>query len=383
MRNSFAPRRAFLRSIAMMAAGLGSASCRPGSAPAPKDLEVDSGAQLLTESSPADDGFWFPPEWSEHEMTIMAMPPATNWRREGFSQADLFKQWAAVANAISAFEPVLMIVRREDRAAASTYLSTKIELIELPLDDGWSRDAGPMVLVNGKGERRVAGFAFNGWGRKFDHYADDKALKFRIGRHLGFPIYPSELVLEGGAVCMDGEGTVITTDECLLHRNRNPAWTKQDVEEELNAMLGTTRVLWLPRGLTPDPITDGHVDGIAAFAKAGVVLLHKSDDLDDLNHGICAEAREILATATDARGRRLTIVDLPLTDSVSHMNFYIGNGFVIVPIEGDARADDEPMAILSEVFDDREVIGVSGLVLSKGGGGIHCITQQVPRATNG
>lgn len=194
-------------------------------------------------------------------------------------------------------------------------------------------------------------------------------------------MYQSNLVLEGGAVAFDGQGTVLTTEECLLHRNRNPGWNKADIEAELRAHLGVSKVIWLPRGLTPDPITDGHVDGIAAFAAPGKVLLHTIHDLNDPNTRITQAAMDVLRNSTDARGRRFEVIEMPLTSfDVVHMNFYICNGAVVVPVSGRRSEDDVPLAILREAFPRHKVTGVSGRMIGGGGGGVHCITQKVPVA---
>lgn len=335
-----------------------------------------TGAEIIPGTAGAD-GFSFPAEWAAHEKTLMQFPPPQNWRRRDL--ADARAEWAETANTISDFEPVTMAVRPEDRADAERLLSRRIELIEMPLNDAWARDSGPMIVRNGRGECRVAGFNFNGWGRKFPPYRADQRAKGRFAAHLDIPIHVSELTTEGGALHMDGEGTILTTEECLLHPNRNPGWSKADVEAELLAQLGGEKVIWVPNGLTPDPITDGHIDGIAAFAAQGVVLLHTIYDDNDPNTQITAAAKRVLENATDARGRRLEIIEVPLTGfDVVHMNFYICNGAVIVPISGRASEDDEPLGVIRDAFPTREVIGVSGIMIGGGGGGVHCITQQVP-----
>jgi agmatine deiminase len=165
----------------------------------------------------------------------------------------------------------------------------------------------------------------------------------------------------------------------MLHKNRNPRKKKAEVEKILKASLGTEKVIWLGKGLEPDPITDGHVDGLAAFARPGVVLLHTTDLRSDPNYTVGNDARRRLQQSTDAKGRKLKVIEIPLAEKVAHMNFYIGNGCVLVPVAGDKKQDDRPMGILREVFSDRKVIGVGGKTLAKGGGGIHCITQQIPR----
>jgi agmatine deiminase len=337
-----------------------------------------TGARIVKNATPFEDGFYYPGEWEPHEMTVMAMPPPQNWR--GYAKMSTVRaQWAGVANALSEYEKVLMVVRPEDRKVAPRILNREIELIEFPLNDGWSRDSGPMVLVNKKKQRCVAGFTFNGWGAKLGAYQHDALLKARLAAKFGLPIYPVDLVLEGGGVILDGEGTVITTEQCMLHKNRNPRKKKAEVEKILKASLGTEKVIWLGKGLEPDPITDGHVDGLAAFARPGVVLLHTTDLRSDPNYTVGNDARRRLQQSTDAKGRKLKVIEIPLAEKVAHMNFYIGNGCVLVPVAGDKKQDDRPMGILREVFSDRKVIGVGGKTLAKGGGGIHCITQQIPR----
>ncbi|MEM7317240.1 MAG: agmatine deiminase family protein, partial [Planctomycetota bacterium] len=304
-----------------------------------------TGVKLIANSTPTSDGFYFPAEWEKHESTIMAFPPPQNWKALEISLKDVYQQWADVANTISEYEPVLMAVRPQEKRIAKRILSEEIELFEVPLNDGWSRDTGPIFLVNDKGDRRVAGFTFNGWGAKFPPYRDDALLKARLCKHLDAAMYPIDAVLEGGAVAVDGEGTLITTEQCLLNMNRNAA-SKAELEKLLNQSFGTEKVIWLGKGLQPDPITDGHVDGILAYASPGVVLLHTTDERDDPNYKICRDAKRRLKEARDAKGRKLEVIELPLTsEELCHMNFYIGNGCVVVPTTGTRRVDAEPMSI--------------------------------------
>ena len=341
---------------------------------------ASTGANLLTESTPAADGFYYPAEWQEHEYTIMAMPPAQNWRGSGVRLRDVRNQWADVANRLSEYEPVLMVVDPDERQQARRLLSRDIETVEFHVNDGWSRDSGPMIVVNDNGERRVAGFTFNGWGAKFPPYQDDALLKARLCKHLEMPMYPIDLVLEGGAVAVDGEGTLITTEQCLLNKNRNTRHDRRAVQRVLNESLGTKKVIWLGKGLEPDPVTDGHIDGILAFAQPGTVLLHTTNDRSDPNYQIGSDARRRLREATDAQGRKLEVIEVPLDGEVSHLNFYIANDCILVPVTKDPQQDRRPMGILREVFSEYEVIGIDSNVLAEGGGGIHCITQQVPTA---
>ena len=337
-----------------------------------------TGVTRIEDSTPAADGFHFPAEWEEHDRTIMVLPSPQNWRDTAIPMREVRGQWADVANTLSEYEPVLMVVRPEDRRVAGKILSNDIELVEFPVNDGWSRDSGPMFVVNGRGERRVAGFTFNGWGAKFPPYKDDALLKARLCKHLQTAMYPIDMVLEGGAVTVDGEGTLITTEQCLLNENRNSA-DRTDIESTLNESLGTEKVIWLGKGLEPDPVTDGHIDGMVAFAEPGTVLLHHTDDRRDRNHAICRDAKRRLQEATDAQGRSLEVIEVPLDGDVSYMNFYIANGVILVPVTKDPAQDRRPMGVIREVFSDYDVIGVDGNVLGDGGGGIHCITQQVPK----
>ena len=338
-----------------------------------------TGAKLLTGSTPAADGFYFPGEWAPHELTIMVLPPPQNWKGYGIPLEDVRGQWADVANRLSEYEHVLMVVRAQDTAIAKQIFSREIELIELPVNDGWARDSGPMVLVNGKGERRIAGFTFNGWGAKFPPYSDDALLKGSLAKHFEMPMYPIDLVMEGGAVAVDGDGTALTTEQCLLNKNRNAGADRARVEKLLNDSLGTKKVIWLGKGLEPDPITDGHIDGIAAFAAPGVVLLHTTDDRNDPNFAICRDAKRRLTEATDARGRKLDIIELPLDADHSHINFYIANDCVLVPTSSSRKHNEHALAILREAFPRREVVGIESEILGEGGGGIYCITQQIPQ----
>ncbi len=365
-------RRQFLKSSLTASAALAAAQ----GAQASPSLYDGTGAEILTGAA-GPDGFVFPAEWEPHERTLMKFPAPQNWPRRDLEDAR--REWALTANTIAEFEPVVMAVRPADRKHAERLLSGQIELLETPLNDAWSRDSGPMIVRNQEGQRRVAGFNFNGWGGKFPPYSDDQRAKGHFAAHLDMPMYVSDLTTEGGALAMDGQGTILTTEESLLHTNRNPNWSKTEVERELIAHLGAKKVIWLPKGLTPDPITDGHVDGIAAFAGPGVVLLHTIYDRNDPNTEITAAAKAVLQSATDARGRRFEVIEIPLTSfDVVHMNFYICNGAVILPISGRASEDDIPLGIIREAFPRREVIGVSGIMIGGGGGGVHCITQQVP-----
>jgi agmatine deiminase len=334
------------------------------------------GATIIQDQTETE-GYCFPAEWCHHEKTLMQYPPQDNWGAKSIKDARA--EWVAVANAIAEFEPVTMGVDPADMKLARSSMGSEIELVEMPLDDGWCRDSGPMILVNGLNERRIPGFEFNGWGKKFSHYHDDALVKGYFSRHLNFAIHPVDLVLEGGAVAVDGEGTLITTDQCLFHKNRNIGKSKEQIEDILQQSLGVKKIIWIPKGLEPDPITDGHIDGMVAYVKPGVVLLHTTNDQSDPNYQITKTAKNILENTMDAKGRKLEVIEIPMTsEDVLHINFYVCNGAVIVPVAGNKKEDKLPLDIIAEAYPSRRVVPITGVEIAGGGGGIHCITQQVP-----
>ena len=328
-----------------------------------------------------------PAEWAPHERCLMAWPVAQRAELWGPLYEDALAEFAGVARAIARFEPVLMVAAPGAGAQARAACGAGVEVLELPIDDSWMRDAGPIFCLEPGGGRHGVTFRFNSWGEKFLPYDQDALLAGRLLEELGERRVASEMVLEGGAITVDGEGTLITTEQCLLNPNRNPSMDRSQIEAELCGRLGVERVIWLPYGQFDDPHTDGHVDGVCAFTAPGRVILQTCSIPGHPDVERSAANRAVLDTATDAPGRPLEIVELPYLPfvevggeelAVSYLNFYIANGGVIVPIAG--HPDDAPaLELLAAVFPDREIVGVPGPVISYGGGGVHCITQQVPR----
>ncbi len=289
------------------------------------------------------------------------------------------KEWIDVAHAIAEQEKVRMCVHPRDLEVAKKVLTSTIEIIEMRVNDGWARDTAPLFLVNEQGEKRAAGFLLNGWGAKFPPFSADTLLKARLCKKWDLPFYPIDVVSQGGAVLVDGDGTLIVTEECLLHKNRNPKLDKATIEKLLLEGFGAKKVIWLGRGLTPDHVTNEQVAGMAAFAKPGVVLLHNVADKNDPNHKILADGKRTLTDSVDAQGIKFEVIDLPLADEVGQMNFYLCNNAVIVPVSGDKNQDDVPVTILREEFQGRKIVTLSGGMLAKGDGGVHGITQQILR----
>ena len=293
--------------------------------------------------------------------------------------------YVAVARAIQRFEPVIMLAPPAAAQEARQRLGHGIEVQETDLDDSWIRDNGPIFVRSAKGELAAVQFRFNGWGQRFAPYDKDANAPALLADRLALPLYRSTIVAEGGALAVDGQGTLVTTESCLLNPNRNPGRSKAEVESELKSYLGVRKVIWLRQGMHASQV-DGHVDGVAAFARPGVILAATAPDRSDPNHGTFREIRDLLLSETDARGRPLEVIGMPSPAphyleghrlSATFVNFYIANGGIVAPTFGDP-ADKESLACLAAVFPDREVVGVRCEYVAIGGGDVHCITQQLP-----
>jgi agmatine deiminase len=325
-----------------------------------------------------------PAEWEAHERCLMAWPTRQELWHPYFDRAQ--SEFAATANAIVQFEPLTLVVNPGQVEEARQQVSAAVEIVEIPIDDSWVRDSGPIGVVADDGRRAGVDFRFNSWGERFLPYDKDAASSEAILAELGIERIESPMVLEGGSITVDGEGTLITTEQCLLNPNRNPEMTRDAIEAEIKLRLGVEKIVWLRWGHHEDEHTDGHVDGVCTYVRPGVVVAQTCDDPANPNHGLMADNLDLLRTATDARGRALEVIELPLFPyydldgtrlMVSYANFYLANGGVVVPT-ADHPLDAEALSILGAAFPDRAVVGVPGRIVSYGGGGVHCITQQVP-----
>jgi agmatine deiminase len=358
-------------------------------------------------STPAADGYRMPAEWSRHDGCWMLWPERLDNWRDGAQPAQA--AFAAVAHAIAAFEPVTVGASAAQFEFARAQLAPHVRVVEIASNDAWMRDVGPTFVIDARGSRRGIDWRFNAWGGLdgglyFPWDADDlvaqKVLEIeRTDR------YRARIVNEGGAIHVDGEGTLLVTEQCLLNRNRNPALSREQIETELRAWLGVTHILWLGQGVFNDE-TDGHIDNLACFVRPGAVALTWCDARRDPMYAICRDAYERLAAARDARGRRLAVHKLPSPGplymsareargvlmrcgtqarpsgnrlAASYVNFYIANRGIVMPLL-DARTDRAAVARLRALFPTRRVVGVPAREILLGGGNIHCITQQVPAA---
>ncbi len=321
-----------------------------------------------------------PAEWAPHERTIVCWPAREAMWQERFEAAKA--EHAAVVNAIAAFEPVTLAVDPAQEAEARAAVRGDVDVVAIPLDDSWARDSGP-IFVTRDGSRAGVHFGFNAWGEKFRPYDDDAAFGARVLEHLREErVDARDLILEGGSIAVDGEGTLITTEQCLLHPSRNPDLSREQIEARLSETLGAERVVWLGLGLVEDADTDGHVDNICAWIEPGRVLLQTVADEADPNYEHCREnARRLGAAGIDV----VELDVLPRLDDhgtptvVPYVNYYVANGALIVPVTG-AETDADALALLERLYPGREAVPVSGTTLALGGGGVHCITQQVPAA---
>jgi agmatine deiminase len=343
------------------------------------------GGHAVTEDeiTPASAGFSMPAEWARHAGCLMAWPTRRELWQDRFDQAK--RDYAAVARAVADFEQVLMVCTPGAAAEVKDLCGGAVEALELPIDDSWARDSGPVFVTNDAGQVAAVRFGFNAWGERWHPHGDDALLPVRIASHLGMRLFSAPFVLEGGAFLVDGHGTVVTTEQCLLNPNRNRDMTRQDVEQGLRDYLGVTTIVWLPTGHSLDvgPAgTDGHVDGVAQYVGPGHLLLEAPTDPSSPESDTGERNLALLGQTRDARGRAFKVSRLdPGPDAaVSYANHYLANDAVVVPVGG-AATDHAVLELLRGVYPSRQVIPVPGETLAFGGGGPHCITQQIPEGT--
>ena len=333
-------------------------------------------------STPKAAGFRMPAEWEPHERCWMQWPYRTDfvWPDLARTQA----AYAGVAKAIRRFEPVTMVVSEQALQHAKALCGSEIDYFVAPLDDSWARDSGPTFVKCGD-ELAASVFQFNAWGGKYRRCRNDAALGHRIAEALGIRTFSANVFLEGGAIAVDGEGTIITSEQCILNANRNPGLTKLEAEQILCDALGGEKVLWVA-GDPEDCETDGHIDALVCFVKPGVVLCAVGSDALPERRKYLEENWKALASATDAKGRRLELVaieeafDAESTSEIycrSYVNFYIANGGIVFPSFGTAQ-DEPAQDIVRKLFPDRVLVPVAVADIAPGGGGVHCITQQQP-----
>jgi len=326
-----------------------------------------------------------PAEYAPHEETLMCWPVNTDLY--GSQLADAEHAHADIAKVIAQYEPVRMFAPSHvaERAQDLCGSSVRIEVVEI--NDSWCRDTGPTYVYDENDERVAIDWVFNGWGKRFLHYDKDDALATNIARIRGDRTVRMNMVFEGGALHVDGRGLGVTTMQCLLNPNRNPNMSQAAIERTLSDVLGASQMVWLPFGLSLDADTDGHVDNVAACTPTNHLLLQgcSSDEEDDFIRTSVNE--KVARHSVDANGHLLNVEVLPVLPFVEtirgrkcapYINYYVANGCVVVPTVGH-EADHDMLQMIGSLYPERDVLDVPvGAILALGGGGIHCITQQVP-----
>jgi agmatine deiminase len=333
------------------------------------------------------DAWLMPDEGAPHERTWMAFGASRKiWGKRLLPEVQ--RNLAKIALTIARYEPVSMLVRESDMPLAQRLMGDKVDLIVCPLDDLWVRDTGPVFVVKETGAKAGVDFNFNGWGEKQEFGYDAKVASF-VAQRAGVSLLQTDLVLEGGGIEVDGQGTAIITESCVLNENRNPGVSKAQCEGELKRLLGLEKIIWLP-GIRGKDITDGHTDFYARFARPGVVIAGYDPDPKSFDHAVTKRHLEILHTATDVEGRKLEVVVLEAPSRIreefanydfaaGYVNYYVCNGAVIAPEFGDPRTDTAAERELQRLFPGREIVQINIDAIAAGGGGIHCTTQQEPK----
>lgn len=345
--------------------------------------------QNIATGLPFEQGFSMPAEWAPHSATWMSWPfDEEMWHGH---LTEVRAEYATFVKTIARFEPVHVLLRdAEARATAEAALKgvKDVTFHDIALDDVWMRDNGPIFVTNKKGDIRATNWEFNSWGQKYE-WDQDNLVPPLVTKHLNMSRYDIPVVMEGGSLEINGLGTCITTEQCLLTDTRNPTMGKVDLEKVLKDNLGFTQVIWLNLGLEGDH-TDGHIDTITRFADENTILTSMTDDPFDINSGRMKHNLDILKAARNTKGEAFNVVELPLPAArmfledgtrlpATYANFYICNGAVIVPQYDDVN-DKPALEVIRAAFPKHETIGIASRFIITGGGSFHCLTQQQPKA---
>jgi len=339
----------------------------------------------MNDTTPKQAGFIMPAEWNIHERCWMAWPcHLPSWSLVGLDKAR--SAYARVAKAIAQYEPVTMLVNPGDEESAKALCGPEITLVSFPINDSWTRDTGPTFLLNADNEKAGVDWIHNAWGGNYEDCSLDNKIADEVIKQTAATYFHAPMGMEGGSFHVDGEGTVLTSRECLLNSNRNPQLTEQEIESYLCEYLGAEKVIWLNLGLLGDE-TDGHIDEIATFIAPGKVLCLITKDDSDPNYERLGENLAVLKTARDAKGRQLevyTVEQPPATFidgerlTLSYINFYMANNGIVMPAFGHPVHDKAAYELFIKLFPHHQIMQIDALDVFAGGGGIHCITQQEP-----
>jgi len=328
--------------------------------------------------------YWLPAEWEAHAVCWMAWPTRTEIWALGFDSA--LRAFAELVNTIAQFERVMLIVNPGQLHQAKRYCThLNIEFVQEVIDDAWVRDTMPLFVVNDRGHQRAINWQFNAWGEKFLPYENDRKLGANLGRQFTWDSQHIDMILEGGSIHVDGRGTLMTTEACLLHPNRNAVLSQQEIEQHLSLWLGVERFIWLPEGLYGDVDTDGHIDNVACFVDPHTIVTLRETNKDNPNYYAYEANRRALEQAKSCAGIAYHVVEIDQPNPViakgqalplSYINYYVANGGVIIPAFNDPLHDGAAKECIADLYPGREVVQVDALPLVAGGGGIHCLTMQ-------
>ena len=342
-------------------------------------------------TTPRHEGYYMPAEWYPHKSTWMAwasLPEAYSEAPQGeeaaFEMAK--KAYGEVASTIACFEPLNMITNPADVQAVKELCGPGVNVIEAEIDDGWLRDSGPSFLINDRGDIAGVNWVFNGWGHKYPHAKDAKIAKTMLQRE-NVKCFDCPLVTEGGAIHVDGEGTLLATENSIINPNRNPGLDKAEIEAYLIDYLNIKKIIWLNGNVSGDE-TDGHVDGLACFIRPGTVMASVTPNQNHPDYDVLQENLEILKTNSDAKGRSLTVVEVNNPSQYTeegilftglYLNHYVVNGAVILPMSGFETDDILAVKLFKREYPRHKVVPVMSKMVWFGGGNVHCITQQQPK----
>jgi len=347
---------------------------------------VLSGSRLVAKPAPARDGFYVPAETEPHERCFMQWPVSRAVYPDWMFLLEVQKTIARLANSIVDFEPVVMLMDARYQARAKKMLSAQVKIWTVPTEDLWSRDSGPLFVVDGKGGLAIRSLNFNGWGDKQTHENDAK-IAGRVAEILGLELLATDLVGEPGGVDTDGAGTLIAHESSWVNRNRNSV-SKAEIEARLLAAYGAQKLIWAP-GLVGLDITDDHIDALARFTVPGQVVIQMPDRIyaGDPWSKSTYKTLDVLQNATDAQGRKLGVeqiadpldIRMKADDFVfAYVNYAVCNGAVFAAEFGDVPADEAARAKLSKLYPDREIVTLNVDAIGESGGGVHCATQSQP-----
>jgi len=340
-------------------------------------------------------GYRMPAEWERHQKTFLAWPVQSSMCYPEDYEQVCKNYYIPLIEAIAEFEPLTLIINPQDIEHVPSLLEDvrtpfayPVELLVIDHDDAWLRDNGPTFVVNQRSEIAGVNWEFNAWGGKYEPCTRDNELAAKLLNFYQIPQIDAGFVLEGGSIHTDGQGTLLTTEECLLNINRNPDLSEEQIEQLLRQYLNIEHIIWLEQGIHGDE-TDGHVDNMACFVAPWKVLIQVCDEPDDPNFAITQCARARLANAVDARGQKIEVYEIPQPPAryfagrrltLSYLNFYFVNGGIVLPVFGGDAEKTDKLAIetLSRLCPDRRIRTIDGMAIIKEGGNVHCTTQQMP-----